>query len=116
MIQRNKQRRNTSDQKLLRRLKSSAKKLGYRPGALLLAGEQAAQFQKIAFIPILGPHPRITDEVAIDEEALMRWPSWVSKIVPPGSKWQRLHWPDGSISVRLIDANGEVLAARRISR
>jgi|GEM_PF-6538269 len=100
------------DQHLLARLKASAEKHGFTPEALLLAGESAAEFQRIALIPILGPFPSATDEVTISEEVLANWPAWVSELVPPGSKFERLHWPDGTTTIRLVNHHSLVLAAK----
>lgn len=105
----------TSDEQLLAKLKQSAMKYRYTPGALLLAGETMAEFQQVALISILGPHPTVTDEVTVDQDSLAKWPDWVAELVPPGSKWERLHWPDGSATIRLLDPCGQVLAARRMA-
>lgn len=101
------------DQHLLTRLKASAEKYGFTPEALLLAGESAAEFQRLALVPIFGPFPSATDEVTIEEEALTNWPAWVAELVPSGSKFERLHWPDGSTTLRLVNPRGLILAATR---
>jgi len=105
-----------NDRELLERLKESARKYGYTPGALLLAAEGAAELQKIAVVPVFGPYPQRIDEAAIGEEGLANWPDWVAALVPPGSKWERLHWPDGSATVRLVEPRGNVLAATLVKK
>jgi hypothetical protein len=102
------------DQKLLVRLKEAAARYGFTPEALLLAGETAAEFQSFALVPIFGPFPAAVDEAPIDQEALTNWPGWVADLVPAGSKWERLHWPDGSVTVRLVNPRARVLAATRV--
>lgn len=104
---------NASDAELLARLKQSATRHGYTPGALILAGETMAEFQKIALVPIFGPHP-VIDEVTIDNKALAGWPDWVSELVPSGSTWERLRWPDDSVTIRLLGPGGQILAAKKL--
>jgi hypothetical protein len=105
---------NEPDRQLLARLKKSAAKYGFTPEALVLAGETEAEFQRFALVPISGPFPHTVDKAAIDKESLSDWPAWVAELVPPGSKWERLHWPDGSITVRLINPGAQVLAATHL--
>lgn len=102
------------EQHLLARLKASAEKYGFTPEALLLAGESAAEFQRLALVPILGPFPSATDEVTIGDEVLANWPAWVAELVPSGSKFERLHWPDGSKTIRLVNHRLLVLAAKSL--
>jgi hypothetical protein len=100
------------DEKLLARLKESAARYRYAPEALIKVGEDAAEFERNALIPVFGPFPQTIEEVPIDVETLGTWPDWVAEIVPLGSKWERLHWPDGSVTIRLVNPGGQVLAAK----
>ena len=100
------------DRQLLARLKKSATKYGFTPEALLLAGETQAEFQRFALVPILGPIPLSVDQATIAEESLGNWPAWVAELVPLGSRWERLHWPDGSTTIRLINPGVSVSAAK----
>jgi hypothetical protein len=105
-----------TDTELLESLKAIAAKHGYAPEALLSLASDAASFNARAVIPNFGPFPERSDEAVIDAETLAVWPSWVAELVPPGSKWERLYWPDGSLTIRLINHRALVLAARHLTK
>ena len=100
------------NQKLLERLKKSAAKFGFTREAFILAGESAAEFQRHTLVPILGPFPTAVDEAEVYADSGQGWPDWVAELVPEGSKWERLYWPDGSITIRLMNPQAVVLAAK----
>lgn len=89
-------------------------KFGYAPEAVLTLAEAAVRFQRDAHVPNFPPFPQEIDECEISEDVAERWPDWVAVLLPPGSKWERLHWPDGSQTIRLVDPRGAVLAATKI--
>jgi hypothetical protein len=102
-----------SEQELLSEPKRIGAKYNYAPEAVLVLAEAAVRFQVDALIPNLGPFPKEVDECDISESVMEDWPEWVGELLPRGSKWERLHWPDGSQTIRLIDDRGAVLAAKR---
>jgi hypothetical protein len=61
-------------------------------------------------LPNFGPRPKRIEGAEISSDALSVWPEWVSELVPPGSKWERIYWPDDSITIRLVNHRGLVLA------
>lgn len=100
------------DSDLLAALKQMAADNNCSPAAFLHLAESAAEYQRRAFIPNSGPFPLVIDEAAITAHDLAAWPAWVSKLVPPGSQWEKLHWPDATVTLRLVDPRGGVLAAK----
>lgn len=107
---------NSVDQQLLDLLKETAGKHGYTPDAFLSLASSAAEWNSRAVIPNVGPYPTSIDEANIDRDALAAWPDWVSSWVTPGSKWERLHWPDGSVTIRLVNHRALVLGAAHLPR
>lgn len=107
---------NESDHELLQALKNTAAEHGYSPDAFLAMASAAVKWNATAVIPNFGPYPTAIDEVEIDSDTLALWPAWVADLVPPGSKWERLHWPDGSITIRLVNHRSLVLAAHHFSK
>jgi cation transport regulator ChaC len=102
---------NDNDTRLLTELKATAAKLNYSPEALIVLGAAAVQHQQTSIMPNFPPFPQISDEAVIDTEILAVWPDWVEKLIPAGSKWQRLEWPNGGVTIRLIDTQRAVVAA-----
>jgi hypothetical protein len=102
-----------SDPELLSKLKRIGAKYNYAPEAVLSLAEAAVRFQVDALIPNLPPFPKQVDECDISELVMEQWPEWVGELLPRGSKCERIHWPDGSQTIRLIDDRGAVLAAKR---
>jgi hypothetical protein len=107
---------NETDQELLNQLRTAATDCRYSPEAFLAMAIDAAKWQAKAAIPNCGPYPTEIDEAEIDSEILAVWPEWVSRLVPAGSKWERLHWPDGSVTIRLVNHRGLVLAANQFEK
>ncbi len=101
----------TTDSEILAALKQACSEFNYSPGAFISFARAAAEWSKMAAIPNFGPYPRRIDEAEITQEILGAWPDWVQDMVPAGSKWERLHWPDGSISIRLLNQQSLVLGA-----
>ncbi len=81
------------------------------PSAFISNGKAICDWQRWAIVPNFGPFPTQIDEVEIEEDVIESWPNWVAELVPVGSKWERLHWPDGSFTVRLVDGRLLVSAA-----
>jgi hypothetical protein len=106
----------TSDAELLAELKRIGAEYNYAPEAVLNLARAAVKFQRDALVPNFPPFPVEIDECEIADEVTQNWPDWISELLPKGSKWEQLHWPDGSRTIRLIDAHGGVLAATRIYR
>ncbi|HUT60181.1 MAG TPA: hypothetical protein VNA25_20230 [Phycisphaerae bacterium] len=102
----------TSDNEILAAMKEACNEFNCSPASLLLAAQDALRWQRTAVIPNAGPHPTLIDEAEISQEILADWPEWVEDMVPAGSKWERLHWPDGSITIRLVNPRALVLAAK----
>jgi len=107
----------TADANLLIALKDASIKAGVSPGAFISLGEAFCEWRKHA-VPdqLRPPYPRI-DAVEIDWDVLSKWPSWVTDYLCPGQRstmpqWERMQWPDGSVTVRLVDRQGLVLGAR----
>lgn len=101
----------SEDLELLAKLKGAAKKAGCPPSSLIAFGAEAAEFKRRAVVPNFGPFPHTVDEAPINPEVVAGWPAWVAELVPEGSKWERLHWLDGSITIRLVNHRMLVLAA-----
>ena len=104
----------TNDTDILAALKRACAEFNYSPSAFISFARNAAEWQRTAVIPNFGPYPRHIDEGEITQEILAGWPEWVEDLVPAGSKWERLHWPDGSTTVRLVDPRALVLAAKHL--
>jgi len=102
----------TSDKEILAATKAACKEFNCSPASLILAARDALQWSRTAVIPNFGPHPTLIDEAEISQEIMADWPDWVQDLVPAGSKWERLHWPDGSITIRLVTPRALVLAAK----
>jgi hypothetical protein len=100
------------DSELLAALKKVAADNGHSPSAFIQLAKGTAEHQRRAYIPNVGPFPRVVEEVAITSNALGAWPAWVPGLVPPGSQREKLHWPDDSTTLRLVDPRGLVLAAK----
>lgn len=105
-----------NDQALLALIKTTAAEYGYSPHALLTMAASAAKWSSTAVIPNFGPSPQSIGEAEISPDILAVWPEWVAELVPPGSKWERLQWPDGSITIRLVNHQALVLAARNFTK
>ena len=102
----------TNDKDILAAMKQICSDFNYSPAAFLSFARAALQWSKTAIIPTGGPNPKLIDEAEITQEILVNWPEWVKDMVPAGSKWERLHWPDGSITIRLVNPRALVLAAQ----
>lgn len=102
------------DQELLRELKVVSKEANCTPLALIKLAQEAAKWQRQAGIFNFGPFPIQIEEAEFWPEMVPEWPDWVGEFVPVGSKWEQLRWPDGSITIRLVNPRGLVLAARHI--
>jgi hypothetical protein len=74
------------------------------------------EWRTIGGIRSAGHWARRIDEVEITQEILDAWPEWVQEMVPAGSKWERFHWPDGLVSIRLVNHRGLLLAAMQSDR
>ncbi len=100
-----------SDQELGNILRSKAESLGYSPDALLSLAEAAAYFSRWSILPNFGPQPQLEIEETIGPEHLAAWPEWTTKLIPPGSRVERIIWPDGTVATRLLSPSALVLAA-----
>ena len=103
---------NDHEQDLLNLLNAAAVDSGYSAEALVAMAIAVAKWKKTAVVPNLGPYPQEIDEWEFTSESLASWPEWVARLVPPGSKWERLHWPDDSVTIRLVNQHSLVLAAK----
>ena len=103
-----------SDEEILATIKSLTAE--YRVSVSVFFGLAKAilEWQRWSVIPIFGPWPNLIEEITIDTEIFDSWPSWVRRLVPEGSKWECLRWPDGSATVRLVDPRARVLAAEHL--
>ena len=101
-----------SDNEILAAVKAACSEFNYSPAAFISAARGALEWSRTAVIPNFGPRPRLIDEAEISQEILAAWPEWVQDMVPAGSQWERLHWPDGSITIRLVNPRALVLAAK----
>lgn len=104
----------TTDQEILEAVKTAAAKFHMSALALVNLGCALAEWQKHALIAAEAPYPRVIDEAEITTEAFESWPQWVVELAPIGSKWERLHWPDGSVTIRLVTPRAFVLAAKHL--
>jgi len=101
-----------TDNEILAAVKEVCDEFHYSPSALITVARATVEWYKTAVIPNFGPFPTLIDEAEISQEILADWPEWVEDMVPAGSKWERLHWPDGSITIRLVNPRALVLAAK----
>lgn len=101
----------TSDTELGQTLRAKAFGLDCTPDALLAHAEAVADFQRWSIIPNFAPFPQITAEHTIGPEHLEGWPDWGVELISPDCKIQRLEWPGGTITTRLLSPRGLVLAA-----
>jgi hypothetical protein len=101
----------TTDSEILAAVKTMSAQFGMSPSAFIMLGRDIARRNKYAIIPLCGPYPRTIDKAEITQDTLYSWPEWVGALAPAGSKWERLHWPDGSFTVRLVNRDAAVLAA-----
>jgi len=102
----------TNDREILAAVKAACSEFNYSPAAFISAARGALEWSRTAVIPNSGPHPTLIDEAEISQEILAGWPEWVQELVPAGSRWERLHWPDGSTIIRLVNPRALVLAAK----
>jgi len=105
-----------SDSEILARVKEACKEFRCSPAYLLSTARTALEWNKTSVIPNGGPFPTLIDEAEITQEMLDAWPEWVAEVVPAGSAWERLHWPDGAITIRLVTPRALVLAAKNTRR
>lgn len=105
----------SSDEEILAAVKAEAAKFNLSVSYFIGLGSAIAKWQTYALIPNFGPAPHTIDESEITQETLDEWPEWVADLAPAGSKWERLHWPDGSITIRLVTNKALVLAAKRLA-
>ena len=101
----------TDDFELLKALKAAAQKANCSPYSLIHLGVGLAEWQRHAVTQAYGPYPHLVDQAEITLESLDAWPEWVATLAPAGSKWERLHWPDGSLTIRLVTPRALVLGA-----
>ena len=99
------------DDILLKEIKAVAAEVEYSPEALIGLGRDAAIWLRHALRPDFPPFPRTIDEALVELNSCDPASDWIAKLVPPGSKWERLQWPDGSVTIRLVDPRAKVLAA-----
>jgi len=104
-----------TDNEILAAVKKVCEEVNYSPSALIAQARATVEWSKTAVISPFGPYPQGEpgiDDAEITQEILDGWPDWVQDLVPAGSKWERLHWPDGSKTVRLVTPRARVLAAQ----
>ena len=106
----------TTDSELALALRKKAAELGYTPLALLSLAEAAADVNRWSVMPNFPPFPQVTDEFVILDEQLCQWPEWSAALIPPGSRMERLNWPDGTNTLRLVSPRGLVLATKIVQR
>jgi hypothetical protein len=99
------------DGEILAAVKTASVEFSISPGRFIEMGRYMARWQEYAVMPNFPPFPHTIDEAEITLEVFNSWPEWVGELAPPGSKWERLHWPDGSITVRLVNSRALVRAA-----
>jgi len=104
----------TTDQEILEAVKTAAAKFHISASALIHFGCALAEWQKHALIAAHGPYPRVIDVAEITTEAFDSWPQWVGELAPIGTNWERIHWPDGSFTIRLVTRREFVLAATHL--
>ena len=100
-----------TDSELATALREKAAELGYSPLALLGMAEAAAAVNRWSVMPNFPPFPVVTQRSVLSEDQLDHWPEWSFCLIPPGSRMEQLDWPDGTITVRLVNPKGLVLAA-----
>ena len=103
-----------SDEEILTTIKSLTAEYRVSVSVFFAFAKAMLEWQRWSVIPNFGPWPNLIEEITIDTEIFDSWPSWVSRLVPEGSKWECLHWPDGSDTVRLVDPRARVLAAEHL--
>ena len=100
------------DQALLGLLKRTAVEVNYSPEALISLGLATARWQAKVVLSSEPPFPVDVETEEITHQHLADWPDWVEDLVPAGSRWERLLWPDSSHTVRLVTKRALVLAGR----
>lgn len=101
----------SSDTELGRIFRTKAATLGYSPEALLTMAEAWADWTRWAVPQNFGPFPDTIIEEPIGPDHLQAWPEWSTKFISIGCKLERLEWPDGRVTTRLLSPRGLVLAA-----
>lgn len=104
------------DLSLIRQLRQAADSVNHSPAALIQLGVSAAKWHSYSVLQASPPWPELVEESVVTEEHLAQWPHWVSNLVPDGSKWELLHWPDGSKTIRLMTPQGRVIAFAESAR
>ncbi len=100
-----------TDSEILAAVKTAAAEFKTSPTQIIELGRYTARWQEYAVMPNFPPYPHTIDEAEITPEVFNLWPEWVGELAPVGSKWERLHWPNGSLTVRLINPRALVRAA-----
>ena len=104
------------DLSLIRQLRQAADSVNHSPAALIQLGVSAAKWHSYSVLQASPPWPELVEDAVVTEAQLEQWCHWVKQLVPVGSKWERLYWPDGSHTIRLITPNGRVIAASQLNR
>ena len=103
-----------SDEEILATIKSLTAEYKVSVSVFFAFAKAMLEWQGWSVMPLFEPWPNLIEEITIDTEIFDSWPSWVRWLVPEGSKWECLHWPDGSATVRLVDRRARVLAAEHL--
>ena len=105
----------TTDSEIIDAVRKAAAQCNMSPSALISLGQAQANWKKDVWINAMDrPYPNSGDEAEIAQEIIDSWPEWVQTLIPVGTKFERLNWPDGSFAVRLINSRGLVLAGVRL--
>lgn len=91
--------------------RKKAAELGQSPLTLLKMAEAAALWHKWSVMPNFPPFPKEVESLVLSEVHLADWPEWSASLITPGCRIERLTWPNGTVSVRLLSPRGLVLAA-----
>ena len=102
---------NSSDAELGQALRTRAAACGCSPEHFLTLAQATAEWQRYAIMPTFGPFPDPILEEAITRDHLNDWPEWSARLISPGCKMDQLHWPDGTVTTRLMNPRWLVLAA-----
>jgi hypothetical protein len=101
----------TSDAELGQALRTRAAACGCSPEHFLTLAQATAEWQRHAIMPTFGPFPDPILEETITRDHLNDWPEWSARLISPGCKIEQLHWPDGTVTTRLMNPRWLVLAA-----